>query len=254
MGRAHVAESDPIGVVLVTICAALLMAGLLTVLLAPHPARHRLDLILADHRSDTSPEPRSEPPRFSSPRARVAASVLAGLGVTTLFGGWFAPIAGIIAAIGAYVVLKRSATPRAVSQSAVGTALAADLLLAGIRAGCSPVTAAEIVGAALGGSLGGALIADGCAARLGACENSWQELHRVRSWRPLGRALRASLAHGMSPAPALKRAARDARDGARWDGEAKARSVGARAAAPLGLCFLPAFVLVAIVPIVATSF
>jgi hypothetical protein len=52
----------------------------------------------------------------------------------------------------------------------------------------------------------------------------------------------------------LERVARDARDGSRWEGEAKARAVGARAAAPLGLCFLPAFVLVAIVPIVVASF
>jgi hypothetical protein len=49
----------------------------------------------------------------------------------------------------------------------------------------------------------------------------------------------------------LQRIALDARESARWAAEARARSVGARAAAPLGLCFLPAFVLVGIVPLVA---
>jgi hypothetical protein len=49
----------------------------------------------------------------------------------------------------------------------------------------------------------------------------------------------------------LQRVAEDARDAARWDAQARARALGARAAAPLGLCFLPAFVLVGIVPVVA---
>jgi hypothetical protein len=51
----------------------------------------------------------------------------------------------------------------------------------------------------------------------------------------------------------LERVAEDARDTARRAAEARARSLGARAAAPLGLCFLPAFVLVGVVPIVVTA-
>jgi hypothetical protein len=71
--------------------------------------------------------------------------------------------------------------------------------------------------------------------------------------RPLARALAATAARGTSPVPVLNRVAQDARDAARWEAESRARSVGARAAAPLGLCFLPAFVLVGIVPVVATA-
>ena len=37
----------------------------------------------------------------------------------------------------------------------------------------------------------------------------------------------------------------------RSEAEARARTVGVRAAAPLGLCLLPAFVLVGVVPLVA---
>jgi hypothetical protein len=36
--------------------------------------------------------------------------------------------------------------------------------------------------------------------------------------------------------------------------EQRARSVGVRAAAPLGLCFLPAFVLIGVVPSVVSAF
>ncbi|PSL05416.1 hypothetical protein CLV30_104286 [Haloactinopolyspora alba] len=69
----------------------------------------------------------------------------------------------------------------------------------------------------------------------------------------MARALVSTMSRGTSPVAALRRTAAEAREAARWAGEAKARSLGARAAAPLGLCFLPAFVLVGVVPMVATS-
>ena len=47
------------------------------------------------------------------------------------------------------------------------------------------------------------------------------------------------------------RLAEELRERTRADVEARARSVSTRAAAPLGVCFLPAFVLLGIVPLVA---
>ena len=47
------------------------------------------------------------------------------------------------------------------------------------------------------------------------------------------------------------RLARELRERARAEVESRARSVSTRAAAPLGVCFLPAFVLLGIVPLVA---
>jgi len=61
---------------------------------------------------------------------------------------------------------------------------------------------------------------------------------------------RASLS-GASPAPMLDALAVDQRERQRLAGEAAARRAGVAMVAPLGLCFLPAFVLLGVVPLVA---
>jgi hypothetical protein len=59
-------------------------------------------------------------------------------------------------------------------------------------------------------------------------------------------------AEGGAPvAAAVSRLAADARADARARGEQAARRVGVLAVAPLGLCFLPAFVLLGVVPVIA---
>ena len=50
---------------------------------------------------------------------------------------------------------------------------------------------------------------------------------------------------------AVERLADDLGHQARADVEDRARAVGVKAAVPLGLCLLPAFVLIGIVPLVA---
>jgi type II secretory pathway component PulF len=61
-------------------------------------------------------------------------------------------------------------------------------------------------------------------------------------------------AHGGDLAGALERLARDARDLRRRRAEEAARRVPVRLLAPLVLCVLPAFVLLALVPLVAGAF
>jgi hypothetical protein len=63
-----------------------------------------------------------------------------------------------------------------------------------------------------------------------------------------------SLDTGAPMADGLRLLASDLRRAHRAAVERKARGVGVRAAAPLGLCFLPAFVLVGIVPTVVSAF
>jgi pilus assembly protein TadC len=58
---------------------------------------------------------------------------------------------------------------------------------------------------------------------------------------------------GASVADAMLLLADDLRDTARMETEGRARSVGVKAAAPLGVCLLPAFVLTGVVPLVAGS-
>ena len=71
----------------------------------------------------------------------------------------------------------------------------------------------------------------------------------IRSLRRRGRSCRA--AEGGAPvAAAVARLAAEARADARGRAEQAARRVGVLAVAPLGLCFLPAFVLLGVVPVV----
>ncbi len=66
----------------------------------------------------------------------------------------------------------------------------------------------------------------------------------------LARGVLRALESGAAPGPVLRAAAAGQRDTLRSARIARARGVGSRAALPVGLCFLPAFVLVAVVPVV----
>ena len=68
---------------------------------------------------------------------------------------------------------------------------------------------------------------------------------------PLGRALARSQATGASVVSSVDRLSDELAREARAAVEDRARAVGVQAALPLGLCLLPAFLLVGIVPLVA---
>ena len=189
-------------------------------------------------------------------RRRAVAAFLAALGGAALVGGAGGWVAGLAAGAVAWVGLGRlepAAVVRRRQHVTAAVPLAAELLAAAVGSGAPPDRAAEVVGRAMGGPLGDGLSVAAAATRVGADPRSaWAGLLDDPASRPIGRAMLRSAARGVSPVPVLQRVALDARDSARWAAEARARSVGAKAAAPLGLCFLPAFVLVGIVPLVAT--
>lgn len=68
---------------------------------------------------------------------------------------------------------------------------------------------------------------------------------------PLGRTMVRAFESGAPVADAVAALGGQLREARRFEVESRARSVDVKAAAPLGLCLLPAFVLVAIVPLVA---
>ncbi len=70
---------------------------------------------------------------------------------------------------------------------------------------------------------------------------------------PLGRALARSESSGASVADTVARLSEDLGRNHRAEVEDLARSVGVKAAVPLGVCLLPAFLLVGIVPVVVAS-
>jgi pilus assembly protein TadC len=88
--------------------------------------------------------------------------------------------------------------------------------------------------------------------RLGADPgDAWLRLARDPVLAPLARTAARASNSGAALAPTLARLARDQRRTARTAAEARAQAAGVRAVAPLGLCFLPAFVVLGIVPAIA---
>lgn len=190
-----------------------------------------------------------------SAASRALAAVLLGLGVAVIVGG----LPGIVAAVGVAVAADRllgRLEPRAVrlrrQRMAADAPVAADLLAACLLAGSPPANAAAAVADALGGPVGEELRGVVSALRLGADPVlAWAALGGIPPLSQLGRGLARALDSGAPLADSVARLADDQRAALRWAAEEEARKVGVRAAAPLGVCFLPAFVLVGVVPLVA---
>jgi Flp pilus assembly protein TadB len=129
---------------------------------------------------------------------------------------------------------------------------AADLMAACLRAGQPLVRAVETAATAVGGPLGARLASVGAQVRLGAAqETAWSELEEDIVLAPLARTMIRAVQSGAPVGDVLTRLADDARLAARTTSSAAARRVGVQAVAPLGLCFLPAFVFLGIIPVVA---
>ncbi|MBC7270133.1 MAG: type II secretion system F family protein [Streptomyces sp.] len=129
--------------------------------------------------------------------------------------------------------------------------LAADLLAACISAGAGPVPAAQAVGEALAGPVGEALARGAAEVRLGGePATAWRGLASTPGAGPLARLLERADVSGLPAAEPAGRLAADAR--AEWarQATARARRAAVMVTAPVGLCFLPAFVAVGVLPVV----
>jgi pilus assembly protein TadC len=81
----------------------------------------------------------------------------------------------------------------------------------------------------------------------------WSEVARRPELAPLGRALVRAAKVGAAPSAALAQLAHDLAEETRAQVEDRARAVGIKAALPLGLCLLPAFLLIGIAPLVVST-
>ena len=163
-----------------------------------------------------------------------------------------------VAAIAAYRWIDRSESAvdrRRREEIARDLPLAADLLVACLAAGKAPGPALATVAAAVRGPLARELRTAVAQLDLGADPLAvWQQLGQDPILGPIGRSFARASRSGSSVTTALSRCANDLRRRRLSAAQAQARSVGVRAAGPLGLCFLPAFVLVGIVPTVVGLF
>ena len=130
-----------------------------------------------------------------------------------------------------------------------------DLLSSCLTGGAALPEAARAVGAAVPGPAGHRLQSVAAMLAVGAPpQEAWAALSGGAPDDPLAPAARAlaRAADGGAPvAAAVARMAVEARADARSSAEQAARRVGVLVVAPLGLCFLPAFVLLGVVPVIA---
>jgi Flp pilus assembly protein TadB len=197
--------------------------------------------------------------RASGPWSAAAASCCGAVGAAVVLGGVPGVVAGVVTGVVAFAVLRRL-EPRAARQRrerlAADLPTAVDLLGACLAAGRPPAQAVSVVASAVGGPLARELDVVTVRLDLGADPvGVWRDvgLHGG-ALAPLGRTMARSLETGSPMADGLGLLADDLRRRRRAAVEQRARGVGVRAAAPLGLCFLPAFVLIGIVPSVLGAF
>jgi hypothetical protein len=212
----------------------------------------------------------------------VAAGVAAGLAVlslprrvgdtdpsTRLSGLSLPKVPGVVAtrrriALTRAVWTSSRTTRRLAAESARLAPLAADLLAACLASGSPPADAAEAVGTALHPADPQAGPAGVAAFELASRFHEVAALLRLGGspascWRPLGTepgllplsqaATRACLT-GAPPAEAVAWTADDLRAARHSAGTAAARQAGVRSVGPLTGCFLPAFLLIGVVPVV----
>lgn len=137
------------------------------------------------------------------------------------------------------------------SRDVAEAAALADLLAACLAAGCAPVEAVEAVVQARPGPVADHLAGAAARVRDGADPAAaWRELEARPELAALGRTLARTVESGTAAAGAVAGQARRQRLARRVEADAAVARLTVLAALPLGLCFLPAFVCLGVVPIV----
>lgn len=202
--------------------------------------------------SSPSARPRRDPPVL-----RVSATTAVVLGVLFLLGGVPGGVVCVPAGALCWWLTGRMEPPavrRRRERLASAVPQVVDLMAACLFAGLSPTAALDLVTAAVDDPAREELGAVSARLRVGVDPPTvWRDLAGHPQLGGLGRALSRAVDSGASVADALARLAGDLRRQGRAEAESRARAVGVKAAVPLGVCLLPAFVLVGVVPLVAGS-
>jgi pilus assembly protein TadC len=200
----------------------------------------------------------SPPVRKESPLQRIPLPVLAvalGLAVQLLLGG----LQGVVLGVGVAVVVVRviprlesavSRRRRAQLSSQVPDVV--DLLAACLAAGAPVEAAVAAVAGAVDEPAAEVLRQVAAQLRLGASPPvAWESAAVEPAFAAVAAAVARSLDSGAPLADALPVVADELRSRRRAELEIATHKVGVRLTAPLGLLFLPAFVLLGVVPVVA---
>lgn len=156
----------------------------------------------------------------------------------------------VLTPAGVYLVTRLDARPSRASPDRA-LALALDLVAAALRGG-QPVSSALALAAAAADPAAAAELARVASLlRLGADPvEAWRGLAADDVLAPVAQAACRSANSGIRLARGLEQVGADLRAQVRAGSEARAYRAGVLAMAPLGLCFLPAFVCLGVVPVV----
>jgi pilus assembly protein TadC len=239
----------------VTVSAVLagLLAGAAVLALGPSRSAHARSRLLRLERSPAPPAVTRSPVRTPH-----AVAMLAGpVGAVTFFVDGTDPVTllGLVAGGGSVLWLSRQRGAAAARREAEAVAAelpsAADLLATCLRSGAPPADALQTVAEATPGPLADRLRQVAGAVRLGADPaDAWGPFRPGDPLFSLARTFIRSDATGAPIAEMVTAVADDQRRAARWAAEAAARRAGVLAVGPLALCFLPAFVLTGVVPVI----
>jgi Flp pilus assembly protein TadB len=130
-------------------------------------------------------------------------------------------------------------------------AVASDLMAAALRAGSPVPTAVLHVGEVLDGPLSASLAQIGRELAAGVSpRQAWQRIGRLDTARRIINAAQRTAESGAAMSGALTRCADDLRVDAAHERQARVQRASVLLMLPLGLCFLPAFLLAGLVPVV----
>lgn len=185
----------------------------------------------------------------------VPAAVTGSLVLIVLGGPVWVVLPVTVVAAGIWVAMGwiESDAHRARRESvAAGLPQVCDLLACCLQAGQPLRGAVRVVASVCDGPIAEDLGRVVDLVRVGECEASaWRELGQRPEWRRLALDLARSVDTGSEVADAIRHHAELAREDAHQKRETDARAAGVRSVLPLTVCFLPAFFLVGIVPIIA---
>ncbi len=186
--------------------------------------------------------------------ARRLVPALCGVATAILVGAWPGVPAGILVAVLLHRYLGRlpSAQVRQErEQAGLDLPFAVDLLAAALRAGSPTDRAVRAVAEALGGPVGGRLDRVAGALDLGLTpDRAWASVHGLPSGARLAATVARSADSGAALASGLTQLAEELRAARLAAAETATQRAGVLLVLPLGLCFLPAFLVAGVVPVI----
>ena len=220
----------------------LLGAAALVLLLQPRPAARLSSLV---------PRPRGESPGVSVTRAPAPVFAVLGLLAWWLLQGWLGAGLGLALTVGGprLITFLDAREDQTAEQLEAQLPLALDLLGACLAGGGSLSHGLTVVASAVGGPCGVRFDRVAAALAVGTpAQEAFSELGEAGASGSAARALCRAAEGGTPVAGAVSQVAAEARRRAALAARQRARRAGVQAAAPLSVCFLPAFLVLSTIP------